>query len=78
MLLVIRHTNKLQISGRSLSNGRMMGSFQHGTEYSDSMKGGVQLYSVTLLLSQANCWSTKDKNFIRYNTWIAGPVAQLV
>jgi len=43
--------NKLQISGRSLSNGRMVGSFQHGTEYSDSMKGGGQLYSLTLFLS---------------------------
>jgi len=51
MLLVIKHTNKLQISGRSLSNGRMMGSFQHGTEYSDPMKGGGQLYSVTLFIS---------------------------
>jgi hypothetical protein len=40
--------NKLQISGRSLSNGRMMGSLQHGTEYSHAMKVGGQLYSVTL------------------------------
>jgi hypothetical protein len=30
--------NKSQISGRSLSDGRMIGSFQHGTEYSDSIE----------------------------------------
>jgi hypothetical protein len=37
-------TNKLQISGRSLSNGQMMGYLQRGTECLDSMKSAGQLY----------------------------------